>query len=236
MSIMHAWNSILKNWECTGHLHTETAVDLHFALKSHSENALTDALKEVSNPRHARYGAYLSKEQVAELVAPHSETLELISSWLGHYGVPSSSISPSLGGNWLMVTNVPMSQANEMLGASCQIYQHVETNDTVLHTISYSLPEALHGHIKTVVPMTYFGPLLMEKIYPQTHPAADETQAKVELGELQVATGLSGCAQQIQYVTPADLRWLYKTMGYIPLAADWNRLGIVGYGKQYLSP
>ncbi len=29
-----------------------------------------------------RYGAHLSKEQVAELVAPHPETLELVNSWL----------------------------------------------------------------------------------------------------------------------------------------------------------
>ena len=35
-------------------------------------------------------------------------------------------------------------------------------NDTVLCTISYSLPEALHGHIQMIVPTTYFGSSLMQ--------------------------------------------------------------------------
>src|SRR6266702_496078 len=42
-----------------------------------------------------RYGAYLSKEQVAELVAPHPDTLELVNSWLEHHGISSSP--PSQG-------------------------------------------------------------------------------------------------------------------------------------------
>jgi tripeptidyl-peptidase-1 len=56
-----------------------------------------------------RYGAYLSREQVAELVAPHPDTLELIDSWLEHHGVPSSSVSTSHGGSWLTVTGVSVS-------------------------------------------------------------------------------------------------------------------------------
>jgi len=76
-------------------------IDLRIALKPHSENALIDALYEVSKPGHPkyvlfttslledyshvsllrfRYGAYLFKEQVAELVAPHPDTLEFVSS------------------------------------------------------------------------------------------------------------------------------------------------------------
>ena len=42
--------------------------------------------------------------------------------------MPSSSISTTLGGNWLTVINAPVSKANEILGASYQLYQHVKTN------------------------------------------------------------------------------------------------------------
>ncbi|KAF8259707.1 peptidase S8/S53 domain-containing protein [Lactarius quietus] len=190
MRVMHTWGVAPQNWVSMGHPHAETTIDLHLALKSHREHALIDSLYEVSNPRHPKYGAYLSKEQVAELVAPHPDTLDLVSSWLKHYGVPSSSISMTLGGNWLEVINVSLSQANEMLGASYQLYQHVETNDSVIRTISYSLPEALHGHIQSAQTTT----------------------------------------------EPAFLRWLYKTSGYVPKAADRNMIGVVGYAEQYTSP
>jgi len=72
---------------------------------------------------------------------------KLVNSWVEHHGVPSNS--KTLGGIWVTVIGVPVPQANDILGVSYQLYQHVETNDTALLTVSYSLPEALHGHIQT---------------------------------------------------------------------------------------
>ncbi|KAF8269622.1 subtilisin-like protein [Lactarius quietus] len=218
MRVMHAWNTVPQNWVGIGHPHTATTIDLHLALKSHNENALTDTLYEVSNPSHPRYGAYLSKEQVAELVAPHPDTLDLVGSWLKHYGVPSSSISMTLGGNWLAVINVPVSQANEMLGASYQLYQHVETNDTVIRTISYSLPDSLHEHIKAVVPTTYFGSPLTKGM--------TRRMEEVDLASRDPEVS----------VTPSVLRSLYKTENYVPAAEDQNELGIGGYVGEFPSP
>jgi tripeptidyl-peptidase-1 len=104
-------------WETLGHPPAGTTLNLHFALKPQHEDALIDALYEVSvpgSPKHVlsntpprtvysrvpllrcRYGAHLSKEQVAQLVAPHPNTLELINAWLEHHHVPSSSISTTL--------------------------------------------------------------------------------------------------------------------------------------------
>jgi tripeptidyl-peptidase-1 len=96
-----------------------------------------------------RYGSYLTKEQVAELVAPHPKKLELVYSWLEHHSVPSSSVSVTHGGSSLTLTSVPVSQANKLLSASYQLYKHVETNDTILRTISYTLPSEPHAHVQT---------------------------------------------------------------------------------------
>ncbi|KAF8263869.1 subtilisin-like protein [Lactarius quietus] len=221
MKVIHAWNSVPQNWVSMGHPHIGTTIDLHLALKSHHEHALTDALDEVSNPRHSRYGAYLTKEQVAKLVAPHPDTLNLVSSWLKHYGVPSSSISTTLGGDWLAVINVSVSQANEILGASYELYQHVETNDTVIRTISYSLPEALHGHIQTVVPTTYFGSSLTKGMARRMPPSE---------------AGIGPSRPSKISVTPSILRSLYNTEDYVPAAVDRNVLGIAGYSGQFPNP
>ncbi len=117
-----------------------------------------------------RYGAHLSKEQVAELVAPHPDTLNLVNSWLEDHGIPPSSVSTTLDGNWLMVTGVPVPRTNDILGASYQLYQHVETNKVVLRTVSYSLPDALHGHIQTIAPTTYFGSPRTQRKNPRIRP------------------------------------------------------------------
>jgi hypothetical protein len=114
--------------------------------------ALIEALYEVSDPRlpthillplfcsptctHVwpalfRYGAHLSKEQVTELVVPHPDTLGFITSWLKH-GSVSSSISMTHSGGWLTVTSVPVPQANDLLDASYQLYQHTGMNKTIL--------------------------------------------------------------------------------------------------------
>ncbi|KAH9167589.1 subtilisin-like protein [Lactarius sanguifluus] len=225
MKVKHAWDTVPNNWESLGHPSNQTTINLYLALKSHREDALVEALYEVSDPERLRYGAHLSKEQVAEVVAPHPDTFDLISSWLEHYDIPSSSISTTLGGNWLKVVGVSVSQANRILGASYQLYQHVETNDKVLRTISYSLPEALHGHVQTIVPTTYFGSPLTEAMRPRVYPSTGvEAQAKAAL------------SRREEGVTPSYLRSLYKTLGYVPKATDRNALGIAGYGGQFPSP
>ncbi|KAH8986605.1 hypothetical protein EDB92DRAFT_1949087 [Lactarius akahatsu] len=69
--VKHSWSALPQDWEGLGHLAADTTIDLYLALKPQHENALIDALLEVSTPQHPKYGAHLSMEQVAQLVAPH---------------------------------------------------------------------------------------------------------------------------------------------------------------------
>ncbi|KAI9448785.1 subtilisin-like protein [Lactarius psammicola] len=234
--VKHTWDVVPENWESLGPPLAGTTIDLCIALKPHRKNALIDALYEVSTPnrsRHysreplllCRYGAHLSQDQVAELVAPHPDTLELVNSWLEYHSVPSSSISTTHGGSWLTVTGVPVSQANGLLGASYQLFRHAETNDTILRTIGYALPVVLQAHVQTVAPTTYFGS-------PQKAPHMRPDGAAA-LGEESV-TVLS--SRDNYKVTPSFLRSLYKSENFYPKATDRNKLGIAGYSGQYPSP
>ncbi|KAH9053981.1 hypothetical protein EDB83DRAFT_2393226 [Lactarius deliciosus] len=73
MHVKYVWTAVPVNWECLGDPSAGITIDLRIALRSHP-----------SNTRHARYGAHLSKERVAELrvVAPSLDMLELVNSWL----------------------------------------------------------------------------------------------------------------------------------------------------------
>ncbi|KAH9037083.1 subtilisin-like protein [Lactarius pseudohatsudake] len=156
MHIKHSWSAVPDDWVSLGHPPPGTTIDLYIALKSHRENALRDTLYQVSEPSHPRYGAHLTNEQLAELIAPHPETLELVNSWLVHQGIPPSSISMTHGGDTLTLKDVPITQANALLNATYQLYRHVEHGGTIVRTVGYALPVGLHRHVVTVAPTTSF--------------------------------------------------------------------------------
>src|SRR6202046_5468417 len=128
-----------------------------------------------------RYGKYLTKEQVAELVAPHPDTLDLVHSWLEYHHVSSSSISVTHGGSSLTLTGVSVSQANNLLGTSYKLYAHTKTNETIVRAIRYSLPAVLHEYVKTVTPTTYFSSPLTQWQTPRKRssvPAVRQTSGE----------------------------------------------------------
>ncbi|KAH9004795.1 subtilisin-like protein [Lactarius hatsudake] len=234
MHIKHSWNAVPENWVSLGQPPSGTTIDLYIALKPHRENALIDALYEVSEPGRPRYRAHLTKEQVADLVAPRPETLELVNSWLEHHGISSSSISMTHGGNTLKLKGVSVTLANTLVGASYQVYRHVERGETIVRTVGYSLPRALHWHVLTVVPTTSFVSPRTQWQTPRNR-SSGETVGLVKSASGEPATMLSSRAK-VGYVTPPFLRWLYDTATYAPIAMSENVLGIAGFLGDSPSP
>jgi tripeptidyl-peptidase-1 len=183
----------------------------------------------------SRYGQHLSKEQVAELVAPHPDTLNLVYSWLDYNGISSSSISLTHGGNSLKLSGVPLSQVNDLLGASYQVYRHITTNETIIRTTSYALPLALLEHVQTVVPTTSFDSprTQWQKLRRGFYGAEAKPDSEDEASREPVT--VSSSRDAINPTTPSFLRWLYSSWVYSPVATGQSRLGIVGYNWQYPS-
>ena len=53
--VKHAWKAVPDNWESLGPPPPGTATDLYVALRPHHEDALIDALYEVSTPGHPKF-------------------------------------------------------------------------------------------------------------------------------------------------------------------------------------
>ena len=159
-----------------------------------------------------------------------------MTSWLERNGVPTSSISRTLAGSWLTVADVPVSQANELLGASYQLYYHAGRNDTILRTAGYALPGALHVHVKTVVPTTAF---TSTRFLQQTlgrrsgEAAAPNVTSNVTSWEPMNMLSRRQPIEQKE-VDPSILRSMYRTATYVPNPfLTGNKLGIVGYSDEY---
>ncbi|KAH9003220.1 subtilisin-like protein [Lactarius hatsudake] len=232
LRVKHAWKSVPENWESLGIPSAGTTINLHLALKPHRDNALVTALYEVSTPGHSKYGLHLSKEQVAEHVMPHPHSLELVKSWLNFHGVLPSSISVSHGGSWLTLTALSVSKANDLLGASYKLYRHAETKEVIIRTVSYSLPAALHGHVQTVAPTTYFASRMSWQTPRMRSGGAAAGQVNATSGDL--VTALLG--RDERDVTVPFLRWLYNSATYVPAATDRNLIGIAGFSQEYPNP
>ncbi|KAH8983887.1 subtilisin-like protein [Lactarius hatsudake] len=222
MHIKHSRNTVLKDWEALGRPPSGTTIDLYIALRPQCENAVVNTLYEVRTRP--------SKEQVADLVAPHPATLKLMNSWLEHHNISSSSISMTHGGNTLMLKALSVTQANTLLGASYQLYRHVKRGETIVRTVGYSLPAALHWHVLTVVPTTSFVSPPMQWLTPRNR---SERERKPTSGE--PATVLSS-REKVNPVTPSFLHWLNETDSYTPNTWGENVLGIMGFLGDYPSP
>jgi hypothetical protein len=55
MRVKHTWNTVPVDWDSLGHPAAGATINLYLALEPDRENALIDALSEVSNPKHPRH-------------------------------------------------------------------------------------------------------------------------------------------------------------------------------------
>ena len=176
----------------------------------------------------------MTKSQVDALVAPHSNTIDLVDEWLAAHDIDVSTAERTNGGSWLRVP-VTVEQASRMLNATYEIYHHENTEEYIVRTLSYSLPASLHPHVGVVTPTTYFGTMRsMRKtsfIQPDVKTLDNDIEIASQLTDpASLATVPSSCSSTI---TPACLRALYNTTSYVPKATDVNKLGVAGYLDEF---
>ena len=89
-------------------------LELDIAFPRPHFHILEKHLYEISDPDHERYGAYLSKEETEELMAPYPETLDIVSEWLSSHGIEEEHVDHSSAQD-LVTIHVPVALAEEML-------------------------------------------------------------------------------------------------------------------------
>ncbi|KAJ6560627.1 family S53 protease [Mycena vulgaris] len=130
-------------------------LSLRFSLTQQDILGLQDTVYEISTPGNARYGQYLTQNEVDQFVAPSADTVAKINSWLGSNQLTASPLTHA--GDWIAV-NMTVAQANELLAADFSTFQNKQTNQTAVRTLSYSIPSALKSSINWVHPTVTFPP------------------------------------------------------------------------------
>lgn len=88
---------------------------LRIALPQARFSELERQLYEISDPKNARYGQHLLKEQVTELVRPDRRSVQAVDAWLAEYGITGEDmVRRSTAGDWVTIL-VPVAVAESML-------------------------------------------------------------------------------------------------------------------------
>ncbi|KAG9097995.1 hypothetical protein FRC07_010705, partial [Ceratobasidium sp. 392] len=190
----HALHEAPSGWKAVASAPVDHMIDMRIGLKQARMDELLTALREVSDPTHARYGMHLSKTEVEELVAPRQETVKTVEGWLDAHGVKVAERSSA--GDWLHVL-VPVERAEQMLNTRYNIYRHT-SGAHIVRSESYALPRWLDDHIDLVQPTTFFGKIHEREPVQKRASGLAVEQAK--------ANAASDCNS---IITPACLRSLY---------------------------
>ncbi|KAJ6478021.1 family S53 protease [Mycena vulgaris] len=195
----------------------DQTLNLRLALTQNNIAGLQDTVYDISTPGNARYGQYLTQNEVNKFVAPSVETLSQVNSWLAAHSIASSPLTPA--GDWISV-NMSVSQANEMLAAEFSTFQNQDTNQTVVRTLSYSVPIALKAGISWVHPTVNFPVVKTPSVLNMTSKAVS-TRASIN-------TAVSADCRASASWTPACLEELYGIPSTPPQPAA-NSFGVSGF-------
>ncbi len=86
-------------------------------------------------------------------MAPKPESVKVITDWLSKTNIKANVISPS--GDMLRV-NVSVQTANALLAANYTEFKDQTTDQTIVRTLSYSLPVEVQKHLQFIYPTTQY--------------------------------------------------------------------------------
>jgi tripeptidyl-peptidase-1 len=170
------------------------------------------------------YGAHLSKEQVAQLVAPHPDMLEVVGSWLEiqqRSTLRSNDTRRLADGRW----RAPRVCVPSRRTPRSTIHYHAGTNDTIIRMVGHALPAALNMHVQTVVPMSAFTITRFLQQTSRSRSGGAAARRRMHRGE----NPRRCCRAAIETRNHRLCIRLYKTSTYTPGATEQSMLGIAGF-------
>jgi tripeptidyl-peptidase I len=141
-----------RAWSEQGRAPAAQRVNLQIGLKQSNEGSIEQHILEVSDPSHARYGQHLTAEEVADIVTPSDDTIDLVYEWLSEHNITDYVLNPSK--DWISV-QLPLEKVEKLLQTEYFTFKH-EDGTTVSRAPEWSLPLYLHDHIDVVQPTNSF--------------------------------------------------------------------------------
>jgi tripeptidyl-peptidase-1 len=183
-------------WHVVGDSPRDTTLELVFAVKNTRTGmaALEEELLEVSDPRSARYGQHLTREEMYDLVKPRQAHIDAVHTFLNRFGVTGVEVTPDM-----ITAEVSVAVAEQMLAPAGHKYQEVKhaTGPTVhrLRSRGYSLPKEVADAVDLVAPTTFVPTIRTRKVVAKSSSS--------------LSSSSSSSSPDALFNTPKVLRSLY---------------------------
>ncbi|KAF2149685.1 subtilisin-like protein [Myriangium duriaei CBS 260.36] len=199
-----------------------------------------ELLMQVSHHESPDYGKYYNAEQVVDLFAPSSRTVDAVRAWLQGSGISPQRISQSMNRAWLQF-DAPTDEVEELLHTKFYYFEHAESGDLSIACDEYHVPATVNDEVDYITPGVRLikngsGKKLakLNKRGLGIKPAPPKSKPLPP--GLSPSNGFSDqdpLAKCDQSVTPACVRALYNlTLG--TKNAPGNQLGVYESGDAYI--
>lgn len=208
------------NWLQERKADTKANIKAMFVLKHDAagRKVLDEKLADISSPKSANYGKWLSRGQVKEIISPKAENLKVVEDYLASFGVNATKVNSF--GDMIEVT-MSVEVAEKVLQTEFATFRSVldRSNTITRITKPYFLPEAVAAHVAVVDDIMRF-PLVKQPL--MSYGAEDGADAAF-------ASCGSGCNG---FTTPDVLqeRYGYKDQ---TSAAKGNTVSVAEFQGQY---
>jgi tripeptidyl-peptidase-1 len=144
--------AVSKGWTVGESTPRTETIKLLFAVKNTNVDKLHDTLMSVSTPSSPQYGMHLSNSEVHKMVAPKSEHVDAVTSFLEKHG---ATVKKETENGDFVSAVVPVEVAETMLNAQYLTLTH-KSGTTVQRAVKgYSLPEEVAAAVDFVSPTVH---------------------------------------------------------------------------------
>jgi tripeptidyl-peptidase-1 len=213
-----------EGWYSVGSPDPNQSMLFRIAMSSPNRALWEQSLAEISDPFHSRYGQYMKRDQLKNLLRPSQGATDAVLAWLQDAGISQRDIQEK--GDWINF-RATVAQAEKLMDTTFEVYRsYVDPSVAKTRTLQYSVPQQLHSYIDMIQPTTRFGQI--RPLFSEVH----DKQVLGAAGEVEVEGVDAACGSSI---TPACLQQLYNIKGFTPSGSinETGFLGVNGFLKQY---
>lgn len=221
--IKESLTQVPTEWKQGARAASNDLLHITIAIKQRNVDQLEHLLSVVSDPKNSAYGHHLSYEQVNDLVAPSSKSIHAVMNWLSTHGVDISVATFTPNKDFVSLP-MTITQAETLLHTQYHTYQHQHTDNEIIRTLSYKLPQDIATHVDFVGPTIRFPQIAHGKKLIHHTPVVHHKSATIR--------DAPNCDAFV--VNPACIRQLYNIGAYASVSAN-NSVGCTGFLEQYIS-
>ena len=147
-------------WYEIGRTDPWQSITLSFSMRQQNVDLLIDTLMAVSTPSNDRYGDFLNKDQVFNMLAPKQESIDAVKTWIKTMNIDEKDIISWTPNSDIIKVKTSILIAEALLNCQYYDYQSVVNQDIIVSRVrigtDYEVPSYLVDHLDLVLPTHRF--------------------------------------------------------------------------------